>query len=122
MQLTEDSHDGRYHLSQFDENGFTINKTHYDKSLVLGRDILIDTLLPSTPGELSQSHTHAILEHQPQIVIIGTGSEAVRLSPDILMPLYQHHIGVEVMTTPAACRTMSVLLAENRDVIALLFR
>ncbi|HET7401964.1 MAG TPA: MTH938/NDUFAF3 family protein, partial [Usitatibacter sp.] len=35
-------------------------------------------------------------------------------------PLYKAGIGVEVMDTPAACRTYNILLGEGRNVIAAL--
>jgi uncharacterized protein len=39
-----------------------------------------------------------------------------------LAPLINEGIGVEVMTTPAACRTYMILLLEGRNVaMALLF-
>jgi uncharacterized protein len=54
-------------------------------------------------------------------VIVGTGNE--RLLPDIEIraALGARAIGVEIMTTPAACRTFNVLLQEERRVVAALF-
>ena len=53
-------------------------------------------------------------------VLLGSG-RAFRF-PDAarLAPLYKAGIGVEVMDTPAACRTYNILLGEGRNVIAAL--
>ena len=69
---------------------------------------------------LSADHIAAIVELAPEIVLLGTGP-AFRF-PDAarLAPLYKAGIGVEVMDTPAACRTYNILLGEGRNVVAAL--
>jgi len=42
------------------------------------------------------------------------------LSPRQMMYFYSRNIGVEVMTTDAACRTFNVLVSESRNVVAAL--
>ena len=59
-------------------------------------------------------------EQDPEVVIIGTGTRHVFPPPGIVAPLMQDGIGVEIMSTAAACRTYNVLGAEGRRVVALL--
>jgi uncharacterized protein len=55
-----------------------------------------------------------------EILLLGTG-KVLRFPPaHVLQPLAQAGIGVEVMDTPAACRTYNFLMAEGRKVAAAL--
>jgi uncharacterized protein len=53
--------------------------------------------------------------------LLGTGSEMLLPDVDLMAKLGARSIGLEIMSTPAACRTFNVLLHEQRRVIAALF-
>ena len=72
------------------------------------------------PDDIDAATVERIRERCPEVVIIGTGSRHVFPSPELLAPLSRAGIGVEVMSTPAACRTYNILSAEGRGVVALL--
>ena len=56
----------------------------------------------------------------PGIVLLGTGATHL-LAPELVRRLFaEARLGLEIMTTGAACRTYNVLLAEGRDVGAAL--
>ena len=56
----------------------------------------------------------------PGVVLLGTGATHL-FPPEPVRRLFaEAHLGLEVMTTGAACRTYNVLLAEGRDVGAAL--
>jgi len=59
-------------------------------------------------------------ELKPDVLLIGTGATHVFLSLDIYGDLINQGIGVEVMSTSAACRTFNALSAEGRHVVAAL--
>ena len=59
-----------------------------------------------------------LLQYEPEVVILCTGSRIIFPSPDALTAFYSRNIGVEVMDTGAACRTFNVLASEYRKVIA----
>lgn len=50
------------------------------------------------------------------VVLIGMGAEIAPLDPVLRASLEAAEIGVEIMSTPSACRTYNVLLAEDRRV------
>ncbi len=52
------------------------------------------------------------------ILLVGTGTRTVLLGPSTRKALREAGLGVEVMSTPAACRTYNVLVAEGRRVAA----
>jgi len=54
------------------------------------------------------------------IVLLGTGGTHVMPSEPVRRLFADARLGLEIMTTGAACRTYNVLLAERRDVGAAL--
>lgn len=50
------------------------------------------------------------------VLFIGTGAEIAHIPADLRAALEAAGIGVEVMASPAACRTYNVLLSEGRRV------
>ncbi|OSI12167.1 Mth938-like domain-containing protein [Neisseria canis] len=63
------------------------------------------------------------LEHTapPEVILVGTGSKHSFLHPKITAKLAAKGIGLETMTTPAACRTFMILQSEGRRVWAWLW-
>ena len=55
-----------------------------------------------------------------EVILLGTGGQMAILPRELRQCLRQAAIHLEVMDTGAACRTYNVLLAEGRDVVALL--
>lgn len=50
------------------------------------------------------------------VLFVGTGAEIAHLPADVRARLEAAGLGVEVMNTPAACRTYNVLISEGRRV------
>ena len=94
-------------------------KRHTASLLVSGERLVVDWPAASVQS-LTADHFAAIIELAPQIVLLGTGREFHFPTPAQLAPLHQARIGVEVMDTPAACRTYNILLGEGRNVVAAL--
>jgi uncharacterized protein len=76
-----------------------------------------DSSRPLTLEDFDILHS---LPYKPQLILVGTGTKAIRLPASLFALLQQRYGSVELMTTPACCRTYSVLLTEGRDVAALL--
>jgi uncharacterized protein len=97
-----------------------VNATRYARSLV----ILPDQVLPDWPvagfEDLVAEHLLPLVEKKPEIVLLGTGARHRFPHPALYAGLIQAGIGVEVMTTGAACRTYNILVAEGRRVAAAL--
>jgi uncharacterized protein len=81
-------------------------------------------LIPDWPvksvAEIAEWHLEKILGLNPEVVLIGTGSRQAFLPPELMMFFHDRHIGIEVMSTDAACRTFNVLVSESRNVAAAL--
>ena len=97
-----------------------IDGTTLRSSLVVSRDQLQENWGVESVRELGESHASKLLELQPELVIVGTGTQLVFPDRMFLATFLQNGIGCEVMDTLAACRTYNVLLGEERAVLAAL--
>ena len=70
---------------------------------------------------LNSPELAALLQMQPEILLIGCGKQKIHIAPSQLARLTAKNIGIESMDTAAACRTYNVLASENRKVAAFLF-
>ena len=66
-------------------------------------------------------HFAGLLTHAPEIVLLGTGAVLHFPGPALTHPLTAAGVGLEVMDTPAACRTFNILTSEGRRVLAAVF-
>lgn len=89
-------------------------------SCLLGRHFVDPHWPPGDFAALEADHLAALLAHEPEVVLIGTGTRLRFPAPEVLRPLQAAGIGFEVMDTPAACRTFNILAGEDRLVLAAL--
>ena len=119
MRLTLDF-DGTTNMIQaYREGTVVVDQQEIHESLIVSAD----KLLPWAPQqfvELVPEHFAALAEQEPEMVILGTGARQTFPAPELLRPLLERGIGVEVMDTGAACRTYNIVVAEGRRVIAAL--
>jgi uncharacterized protein len=66
-------------------------------------------------GYDDQSSLLALAGHV-DVLLIGTGADLAHIPSDLRAALEQAGIGVEIMNSPAACRTYNVLLSEGRRI------
>jgi len=81
------------------------------------------TLLPWRPAsvaDLTSADLEPLYTLAPEVVLLGTGARQQFPDAALLATLHARRIGVEIMDTPAACRTYNVLVAEGRSVVAAL--
>lgn len=90
------------------------------QSLIIAPGSLIRDWPPQTFAELQQEHFTTVAELEPEVVLLGSGPTQRFLSPELARPLITLGIGVECMTTAAACRTYNILAGEGRRVVAAL--
>lgn len=58
----------------------------------------------------------AVLAGEVDVVFVGTGADVAHLPEGLRDPLEAVGLGVEAMSSPAACRTYNVLLSEGRRI------
>jgi uncharacterized protein len=97
-----------------------VGQDEYRRSIVLLPDAVVDGWAPNGLDALVAADFEALLEHRPEIVLLGTGERQRFVHPRLLQPLAAARIGVDAMDTRAACRTFNILVAEDRRVAAAL--
>lgn len=118
--VLENTHDG-YAIQHYAAGEITIGETIHRESLILLPDRVITEWAPNSVSDLTTADFHHLAQLDPEIVLLGTGREQCFPHPTLSQPLMQRRIGLEVMDTPAACRTYNILMAEGRRVAAALF-
>ena len=90
-------------------------------NVLVGNDAIVEGWTTNAAARLTIADLEPALALQPTIIVLGTGTE--RLLPDVelMAEVAARSVGLEIMNTPAACRTFNVLLQEQRRVVAALF-
>lgn len=95
------------------------DETHEASVVVDSADLLRDWQVVDAAA-LKFEDIEPIIQKAPEIIILGTGRRLVFPAPDIRARVMALGIGIEVMDTPAACRTYNILVGESRRVVAAL--
>jgi uncharacterized protein len=107
-------------IRAFDRGMVKINDTVCTRSLIVTPDKLELEWSVAHASQLELEHLVKLLDYQPDIILLGTGNKHHILETRMMMDIMQRGVGVEAMTTDAACRTYNVLLGEDRAVLAAL--
>ena len=78
--------------------------------------LLITATGLNTWGGYDDETSLLALAGKVDVVFIGTGAEIAHIPAELRASLEGAGLGVEVMNSPAACRTYNVLLSEGRRV------
>jgi uncharacterized protein len=118
-----DASAGGYGINAYGPGFIQVNGVQHTTSLILSPESGPSPWGDVTVATLGAEHLQQLLDHRPELVLIGTGERQVFLPPAVLAPLTNLRIGVECMSLPAACRTYNILMGEDRRVLAaLLFK
>jgi len=120
MQFNLEGNPAKYQINGYTSNSVAVNGQIYTQSvLVMPQHFSLWGLNDITA--LSQQNLLDLTVLKPEIILLGTGQELVFPAPMITQVLFAQRIGLEVMTTAAACRTYVALTAEGRSVLAALY-
>ena len=107
-------------FTHIEPGSFGINGFRHSGNIAVLPTELIQEWTKATFSTLSEADFLLMASYDVDIVLLGTG-KVLRFPPRQLMrPMYEKGRGVEVMDTPAACRTFNILVAEGRKVGAFL--
>jgi uncharacterized protein len=71
-------------------------------------------------ADLTPEHFDQLAQLNSELVLFGSGENLKFPNPAWLSRLMSQRIGLETMSTAAACRTYNILAGEGRDVVAAL--
>lgn len=119
----------KFHLEQLEGlNRFTahgpgfveVNGERVNENVLVGGSVLARGWAQGPATALTSHAVASLPPLQPEVVLLGTGTRLQFPPREALVSLQAHGVGVEVMDTPAACRTYNILLSEGRRVLAAL--
>ena len=114
----------KFHLNTSAGNVFTgygddyvrLGIVVYRENVVVTPKRILTGWCPAGFEALTDADFAAVAELQPEIVLLGTGARQRFPSLRLTRALTVARIGLDVMDTPAACRTFNILAAEERKV------
>jgi uncharacterized protein len=106
-------------ISGYGSDHILVNGVRHEVSLIVLPDEVI-TGWANTLDLLALEHFDTLALRAPEIILLGSGRRLRFPSPAFYAGLTKARIGVEIMDTPAACRTYNILAAEGRRVAAAL--
>jgi uncharacterized protein len=115
MKMVLDDSAGRYTVRSYSAGEVQIREQRFVRSLIVLPGRILPDWEPGHPRELSSTHLGPVIEHAPEVLILGTGERQVFPEPALFAELMSRGIGFEVMDNAAACRTYNILVAEGRE-------
>ena len=118
MKLHLSNAPGRNAITAYGTDFIEVNGERYSNSLIVLPARLEAHWQLGPDNEISADAIRVLASCEAEIVLIGTGNSQRFPHPAALRPLIEAGIGFEIMSTPAACRTYNILVAEYRLVAA----
>lgn len=120
MQLTRES--PTLHLIRAWEPGrIRIAERWIAGHVIVSAEKIVEGWVTAAPTVLTVEDLAPALAFAPTILLLGTGTDRFLPDVELMAALAAQRVGLEIMSTPAACRTFNVLLQEQRRVVAALF-
>lgn len=120
MDITPNLSEDRQVIQRYGGGVFVINGQEYDHSVVILPDGVskAECLAPTMSSEVFADY---LQDKKVDILLLGTGVTQYFIPPAFRAEIKQQYGAViEAMDTGAACRTYNVLIAEDRNVVAIL--
>ena len=117
MKLQSDPHSGANTITGYGDGYVEINQVPYANAVLLSSDGAISEWPVKSFDDLEASHLAQMVNLNPELILIGTGSRQRFPKPELLKTLIQAKIGFEIMGSQAACRTYNILVGEGRQVL-----
>ncbi len=107
-------------FTAYGEGYVAVNGRRYSRSLIVLPERLVEDWGATTFDALSAGDMVTLAGLDREVVLLGTGKLLRFPRPELMRPLVQAGVGVEVMDVQAACRTYNILASEGRRVAAAL--
>jgi uncharacterized protein len=118
MKFAEANTDGGHLIVGYEPGRIHIDGRSYRDGLIVSPERIVTGWGPESAADLTAEHFEALIELDPQVIIVGTGKRQIFPNPRIYYSILAQGVGVEIMDTGAACRTYNILMSEGRRVSA----
>ncbi len=109
-------HPDLHSIQSYDEQQVSINDQIYNNSIIVSQQCIDADWQQEQIQSLTEEDVERVLQHNPEIVIIGHQHPGQFPSDSIRLMFAEKKVGLECMGIGAACRTFNVLLSEMRNV------
>jgi len=120
MKLHHNAQNDLNIIKAYSDDSVTINEEVFTHSIVVQANAVNRNWSPQNIDELDVKAINELAQLDTEIILLGTGRQQHFPDRRLFIPLYDNKIGIEVMDTPAACRTYNILLEQDRAVTAAL--
>ena len=120
MKLHQDAAGALNTVTAYGPGWVEINRQRHESAILLAPEGPVRAWQVDSFDALTAADFEQLLPERPEIVLLGTGSIQRFPHPRLVASLSAARIGVDAMTTAAACRTYNILLGEGRRVVAAL--
>ena len=118
MQLVRDDGDAEFRIHSCGPEGVRVNDALYAGSLLLLPGRPVAPWAVEAAGALGPGDFAVFLAAAPELVLLGTGAVLRFPGAAARAALLERGIGLEAMTTAAACRTYNLLAQDGRRIAA----
>ena len=116
----------KFHLSTAEGNVFTghgvgfirLGVVEYRENILVTPERIVTGWAAGGFDALTEAEFAALAALAPEVALLGTGAGLRFPHPRLTRALTDAGIGLEVMDTPAVCRTFNILAGEGRKVAA----
>ncbi len=120
MKLQIEKAEGLNAFTAYGDGYVSINAVRHTRNVLVLPDRLVPDWTTADFAALSHSDFEWLAGLNEPILILGTGAKQRFPTPEVMRPLLALGRSVEIMDTPAACRTYNVLINEGRRAAAAL--
>ena len=107
-------------IKEIDVKSIKIGDKQINHSIVLSPTKIIGKWSRNNVKKLTLDDFKNIITITPDIILLGTGKNLIFPPRELIFQMAKLDIGLEVMSTQAACRTFNLLISEYREPIAIL--
>lgn len=119
MQLTRDA-SAVHFIRAWEPGRVRIADRWIAGNVIVGADRIVEGWTSVPAHRLTIAELAPAFALEPTIIVLGTGAEGLLPDIELMADVAARSVGLEIMSTPAACRTFNVLLQEQRRVVAAL--
>lgn len=120
MELSREQSEA-YLIRAWEAGRIRIGERWVHGHVIVAPDRVITDWNVDEPLHLQLADLEPAVALRPEIVLVGSGRELLLPDITLMAALAEHGVGLEFMSTPAACRTYNVLVHEQRRVVAALY-
>ncbi len=123
IKITSFNGDGELQLIHgYDVTGFRITGTRYTGPVILLPRLTMAWTPPTNPFDVIDKDILPLISTTPPpLLIFGVGDAPQAPLTTLAVTLRKVGVNLELMSTPAACRTWNVLMSEGRNAAACLY-